>query len=434
MIRNRDILSSLPMLASILGDQYGIEVRIGGSEAKTNGKIIYLPSLPLDCDRDLVALARGFLDHEAAHIRHTDFQAIKAARMNPVTFNLFNTLEDWRIEQRLAAIFPGCRQNLHWLIRRLFLEDKEREPQDAEAESPAIVALRYVLLTVRAWDVPELSGRVSGVGQMLDRLFPGLRGQMDEILKDVQGSCPDTKEAIDYARRLAACLQNWQPPTSEAEEQQRSADNEDQPSGRGTGSRQGNGKESQRQEAGPGEAGEEGNDGPPDCASEAQPTDGRNDVGSLSPEQALGELSSLFSMVSDQLPAGTGELVSASLEENACEIPANGINVAIRGPLHREPLSENDKLEALQTSIALRTRFCSLLQTQTQRRCQPAQRTAEPVKPLSPEHRKSQGLPKGSNPNRDRYGGPCAAGCQRQHEWRTHAPRLSCLLRCGEGS
>lgn len=99
MIRNQDVLSSLPLLASILGDQYGIEVRIGGDEAKTEGKTIYLPSLPLNCDRDLLALARGFLDHEAAHIRHTDFPSIIAAKMDAVTFNLFNAIEDWRIEQ-----------------------------------------------------------------------------------------------------------------------------------------------------------------------------------------------------------------------------------------------------------------------------------------------------------------------------------------------
>lgn len=42
--------------------------------------------------------------------------------------------------------------------------------------------------------------------------------------------------------------------------------------------------------------------------------------------------------------------------------------------LHLEPLSPEDKLEALQASIALRTRFSSLLQTQTQRRCQPARK------------------------------------------------------------
>ncbi|MBD5416518.1 MAG: VWA domain-containing protein [Desulfovibrio sp.] len=371
MIRNRDVLNSLPMLASVLGDQYGIEVRIGGSEAKTDGKTIYLPSLPLECDRDLLALARGYLDHEAAHIRQTDFKAVKTARMNPVTFNFFNTIEDWRIEQRLAAIFPGCRQNLHWLIRRLFLEDKRDKSSGEAAQSSALLILKYVLLTVRAWDVPELWGRVSEIGQSLDQLFPGLRAQMDDILKDVQTSCPDTKSAIAYAQQLAACLQDWQ--TQNSEEQQDRPPDENQPAGRGTGNQQDHGKTFQSQEDGTEKEGEE-NGGPPESASDVQQAGSVDKAATVSPKKASEELGSLFVMDSAQLPKGTGEHVSESLEEQACKNQGDGINVAIRGRMHLEPLSPEDKLEALQASIALRTRFSSLLQIQTQRRCQPARK------------------------------------------------------------
>lgn len=109
MIRSRDILNCLPLLASVLGDQYGVQVYMGGKEACTNGKVIQLPSLPVDCVPKMLALAKGFTDHEAAHIRHTDFDALQAANLDPVTFNLFNCLEDWRVEKKLPAIFPGCR-------------------------------------------------------------------------------------------------------------------------------------------------------------------------------------------------------------------------------------------------------------------------------------------------------------------------------------
>lgn len=73
MIRMKDIMKSLPLVASVLGERYGVEVRIGGDSAFTNGRVIQLPSLPHDSDEGVLALARGFLDHEAAHIRHTDF-------------------------------------------------------------------------------------------------------------------------------------------------------------------------------------------------------------------------------------------------------------------------------------------------------------------------------------------------------------------------
>lgn len=88
------------------------------------------------------------------------------------------------------------------------------------------------------------------------------------------------------------------------------------------------------------EPGKEGevDDSSSGCASGVQSADDRDHMGTLSPEQAMEELSSLFSMASGQLPAGTGELVSASLEENACEVPAYGLNVAIRGPLPKPGL------------------------------------------------------------------------------------------------
>lgn len=50
----------------------------------------------------------------------------------------------------MSAIFPDCRQNLNWLIRRFFVE--EAQPR-AGGDSPALAVLDYVLLTARAWDV-----------------------------------------------------------------------------------------------------------------------------------------------------------------------------------------------------------------------------------------------------------------------------------------
>ena len=74
-MHHKHIIGSLPLLASILGRKYGVQVRIGGSKAFTDGNIIQLPGLPFDCDDTLLGLVRGMLDHESAHIRDTDFGA-----------------------------------------------------------------------------------------------------------------------------------------------------------------------------------------------------------------------------------------------------------------------------------------------------------------------------------------------------------------------
>ena len=111
MIRNKDILNSLPLLASVLGRNYGVTVQIGGDSAYTNGNEIHIPSLPLNCDEEMVGLARGYIDHESAHIRFTDFEVLQEAKLDPVTHHLWNSIEDWRVEERLSSLYPGCRQH-----------------------------------------------------------------------------------------------------------------------------------------------------------------------------------------------------------------------------------------------------------------------------------------------------------------------------------
>ena len=100
-------MECLPLLASVLGNQYGVTVEIGGSEAYTDGKTIHLPALPLDFEPELIIMIRGFTDHESAHIRETDFETLRKANLTPFQHNLFNILEDWRIEERLSARYPG---------------------------------------------------------------------------------------------------------------------------------------------------------------------------------------------------------------------------------------------------------------------------------------------------------------------------------------
>ena len=72
MIDTRAVMRSLPLVASVLGRKYGVKVEIGGTDAYTDGTVIRLPSLPGDVPDTLLAMARGFLDHEAAHSGETE--------------------------------------------------------------------------------------------------------------------------------------------------------------------------------------------------------------------------------------------------------------------------------------------------------------------------------------------------------------------------
>ena len=368
MVRTKDVLNCLPLLASILGDRYGVQVRIGGKEACTNGKVIHLPSLPMDCEPELLALARSFVDHESGHIRHTDFGVLQAANLDPVTFNLFNCLEDWRIEKKLSGIFPGCRQNLNWLIRRFFVE--EAQPR-AGGDPPALAVLDYVLLTVRAWDVEAVNSARTAAAEVLHQHFPGLREVLDAILLKVYIHCPDTAAAIAYAQQLAQGIRQWKPP-----KQTESDENNVQ-----KGGNKPNTTERRRKDhaLGPheghkfdvarsGSTPQSEQNHTSVCAPQTQQ--------STSPSKAKAQLTALLHAEAQDLPQNLGELLSTALVLCQAESAVENITVAVEGFRQSSALPEGHKLQALQASIALRTRIQGLLQARTQKRCSIGRRGA----------------------------------------------------------
>jgi len=343
MIRTKDVLNCLPLVASILGDRYGVQVRIGGKKAYTNGKIIHLPSLPMDCEPELLALARSFVDHESGHIRHTDFSVLKAANLDPVTFNLFNCLEDWRVEKKLSGIFPGCRRNLNWLIRRFFVEQAQPRAGD---DSPALAVLDYVLLTVRAWDVDEVTPACQHAASIVEQHFPCLIGALDAILVKAYIHCPDTKAAIEYAKQIALCIRQWEPPQPIETSKCTSANNKKAVC---QTTRETNDSTSQI-------------DQQPESACASAPVQQSRALNAL-------PLKALFHAEAQDLPQNIGEIMSIELADSSAESAGDALTVAEEGTRHATPLPAEQKLQALQASIALRTRLQGFLQAQTQRRC-----------------------------------------------------------------
>lgn len=207
----QDILKSLPLLASVLGRQYGVQVTIGGAEAYTNGRIVNLPALPLDADSEVLSLLRGFVDHEAGgHLRFTDFSVLQAEYLYPVEKFAWNAIEDWRVERALSDIYPGCKANLEWLARRIFVE--EFQP----SQDPATALMSYVLLTCRAWSVPEIEASRQIERQTVAQHYPQLLGKLDALLAQVRDNCPDTRAALDFAKEISELIEEHQEQTPDS--------------------------------------------------------------------------------------------------------------------------------------------------------------------------------------------------------------------------
>lgn len=198
MISSRALLSCLPLLAASLGHRHGVTVEIGGSRAYTDGRVIRLPDLPTMGNSRFLRLVRGYIDHEAAHIRFTDFDLLLRERPDVLEKYVWNILEDWRIEDRLARLYPGCGENFRALIRELFLDaPRPKLPKEQ-------YFLDWLLLTVRNWSLPALAGRVRRRGGEVERVIPGLLDQITPILDRMRQHCPDSAACLIYAREIIA--------------------------------------------------------------------------------------------------------------------------------------------------------------------------------------------------------------------------------------
>ena len=113
-------------LARILSDRYFIEVVFEGNECKTDGKTIYLPSLPdfpaIEEDPTkltafeekldkVITLMEGHVDHEVAHLLFSDFTTLRKVK-DPLTKLFLGITEDIRAEAKMIQMWRGSKTNM----------------------------------------------------------------------------------------------------------------------------------------------------------------------------------------------------------------------------------------------------------------------------------------------------------------------------------
>lgn len=201
---NNIFIRSLPVVAMAMGNKMGVKVRIQGKQAMTDGNIIYLPVLP-EGDESAWILARGYLDHEAGHVRHTDFSVQEDT---PIHKALTNILEDIRIEQAMGWTYPGCAVNLRNLAEHLAGEG---------AFTPSSNKPEQLLL---GWILSECRSRVlkqsalfpvakKARKALISRLGDVLVNQAEVLLKKVEG-LSTTYQAHDLAKEILDLLRQTQ--------------------------------------------------------------------------------------------------------------------------------------------------------------------------------------------------------------------------------
>lgn len=125
-------MKALETVAKAVADNYKVKVIFQGSQARTDGKTIILPSLPQDPDEmseTLVSKFRGFCDHEIGHVKFTDmnvFHRHPELREDKGLKNMLNIIEDVRIERAMIDKYIGCKINMQNTLNTMIAEQNGR--------------------------------------------------------------------------------------------------------------------------------------------------------------------------------------------------------------------------------------------------------------------------------------------------------------------
>jgi len=370
------IQGALPILARAVGRQLNVDVRIGGSQAFTDGKTIQLPALPFDNIDEIEPLAFGYLEHEAAHLRYSELPLKASSALHHAITNIF---EDIRVESRLFRAYPGFARTLRQLITLLVRDGLMTQPQPADELTDTL--FHYLLYRLRC----DVLGQeaVSQFASDAERYFVGsVPADVAARIGSVLGRVRDletTQQAAKLAQEVIDLFKDAvEPPQSpdsssggqKAEEMDPSdaasgSDNQGKSSSSETGaagekfggssdspgsaSEKDDGDSSQEAQSGPPSSSEPGSGDPADPA---RPVSRKEEAAPTPTQvQALRDL-----LNSDPSPdAGTlGKTIADKLTETAAGVSSAGCAMADAGYAPSELVTSGDP-HAILSSVAAAT-------------------------------------------------------------------------------
>lgn len=188
MSTGHTVQQALPVVAASYARKFGVTVRMTGMKAFTNGSVITIPRLDLS-DPHVVRVAYGYLAHEAAHVRHTNFRVLALHRNSFLMKTLVNILEDSRVERIVGREFIGVWENLE-LLRN-----------DHESWDQFVNALTTM---------PDLQLLLGGLIAYLASYIQQFKRQRPRaalVLRELRRRCPDLKRRLMLRKIFRWALQ-----------------------------------------------------------------------------------------------------------------------------------------------------------------------------------------------------------------------------------
>lgn len=204
----KDLMGALPIVASTYASRYGVPIRLGRL-AQTDGRTIWLPMVDIsnNANADIRSLLFGWLAHEAAHVRWTDF-AVTQTIANKVTFSLTNSLEDVRVERLMIQELPGTEDTLR--AKANFGMSKRLENGMPDGSSQAAVLTEFVLYKAyeRHYSTDHIDQLLNLITPVAESVFPeGFFVRFDALMDTYFDQMKSTRDALRLAKALLTALE-----------------------------------------------------------------------------------------------------------------------------------------------------------------------------------------------------------------------------------
>lgn len=381
-------IRALPLLAQVMGKQLGVKVSLQGRTAYTDGERIVLPALPLDSP-NIEALLSGYLDHEAGHVRASDFGVLKRFGGKPFERNILNILEDVRVEKLLGEIYPGCRINLARLVKILVNEGGHFAEVDSSNAGHMVSG--YLLYSLRSKILGQigLDELAADAACKIEAQYPGLRAELDAVVRRPTGSTPDcvalTEEVVAVMKKY---VENPPPPppspesNPEKDEEQGNQDQEQQDQGGSgdspdtdetgndseeDGQTSGSENESEAEAEDTGSGSEKEQDTETSESPASQPQSGAESAGTGASDMPTPQpLLEALNAEEKDLVKNLGDVVRDIIEAEAEEAWRDSGAFACADAACVQPLYALDENRVRKETNALRARLVGLLQAQRQ--------------------------------------------------------------------
>lgn len=204
-MKRKTIHNALPIVAAAYGEKFGVKVVVSGDDAYTDGKTVTIPRLPEDYPN--MDPLWGFLAHECAHVRFTDFGVRRGTGLRS---HLSNILEDLRIEQEMIREYPGTRQTLSSTAQ--FMAESKRFHMYQGGEHPGHVLAGYCLYWCRSQvlDQESITPFYESAVVALKNTFPkGVVVRINTLLRKAP-SLQSTTEVLELTDEILKMLEEEQ--------------------------------------------------------------------------------------------------------------------------------------------------------------------------------------------------------------------------------